>query len=218
MFNRLLVHFVTTGPRADERLVREYVLDAVDRLPGRPDCDRVGFVRAGHKPIDGGLVLLLVEGDGDAVVERERDRWDALVEGGLAEEWGAEEADHDYMARWGEDGAALRTRLEALAARMSRLAYEEFDDPPDPVDEFAGEAADRESPTGLGWWTLLHLLTVQQGYSYGMEIDAYVEGIREAALKTAHYRDRESAIAKLDEAVAALDDVRDEIERVAEDD
>lgn len=215
MTDRRLVHFTTTGPAADERLVREYVLEAVERLPERPDCDGVGFVPAGQKPMDGGLVLLQLVGDVDAVVERERDRWDALVDEGLAEDWSLGAADGAPASHWGESGAELRTRLEVLAARMSRLVYEEFDEAPDAVDAHPAEADAREAPTGTGWWTLLHLLTLQRGYSYEREIDAYAEGIRDALHKVVQYEGYEPAGEKIDDVVDSLERVREEVEEAA---
>lgn len=211
--DRLLVHFTTTGPEADERLVREYVLDAVDSLPERSSCDGVGFVPAGQKPGVDGLVLLEIVGDVDAVVESQRDRWDALVDDGLAENWFPEEHGEAFVTHWGEDGAALRGRIDILASRTSKLVFEEFDAPPDPVDAHPEEADERESPTGVGWWSLLHVLTLQQGYGYDEEVDAYAEGIRDALYNIAEYEGYGPAIAKLDEVVDSLEAVRDELDR-----
>lgn len=218
MTKQLLVHFTTTGPEADERLIREYVLEAVDRLPERSSCDGIGFVPAGQKPIAGGLVLLQIVGDVDAVVESERDRWDALVDEGFAEDWSREESDHDIAPHWGENGAELRTRLDLLASHVSRLVFEEFDTPPHPVDAYPEEVDERESSTGIGWWTLLHVLTLQQGYSYETEIDAYTEGIRDALHHIVQYEGSKPANVKIDEAIETLENVRDEIDYVAETD
>lgn len=214
MTEQRLVHFTTTGPQADEQFIREYVLEAVDRLPEQPGCDAVGFVPAGQKPIEGGLVLLQVVGDVNAVVESERDRWDALADQGLIEDWTVDESDQNVVGHWGENGAELRTRLDSLAARMSRLVFEEFETSPDPVDAHPEEADDRESPTGVGWWALLHLLTLHQGYSYEEEVDAYVEAIRDASHHIAQYEGPEPAQAKLDEVIGTLERVRDEVDRV----
>ena len=215
MPDQLLVHFATLGPEADVQLIREYVLEAVDRLPEQPDCAGVGFAPAGQKPGVDGLVLLHIVGDADAVVRRERDRWDALVVDGLVEEWTTEVIEQEMVTEWGEAGTDLRTRLDVLAARMSRLVYDEFDTPPDPVDACPAEADDRESPTGVGWWTLLHLLTLQQGYYYTSEVDAYTQGIRDGLVHIARYEGAEVAREKLDEVVASLEDVPEELERAA---
>ena len=211
MPDQLLVQFKTAGPAADERLVREYILEAVDRLPKQPDCEGVGFVPAGQKPGVDGLVLLHVVGDADAVVRRERDRWNALLEDGLVEDWTTEEAEEAMITEWGENGTALRTRLDVLAARMSVLVYDEFDEPPDPVDAYPAEADDRASPTGVGWWTLLHLLTLQRGYDYASEVDAYTEGITDGLVHVAQYEGSDIAREKLDEVVALLEDAREDL-------
>lgn len=213
MTEQLLVQFPTAGRDADRRLVREYVLDAIDRLAEHPDCEGIGFVRAGQKPGVNGLVLVSITGDPDAVMAAERDRWDELVEAGVADGWSTESV--DPTDEWGANGAALRARLDTLAARLSALLYDAFDSPPDPVDAHPNESDARGSPTGVGWWTLLHLLTLQQGYTYRQEIDAYAAGIRAAVHRTADYEGVEAAIDGLDGVIAALDRTRDEVESAA---
>ena len=156
-------------------------------------------------------MLLHVVGDADAVVRRERDRWNALLDDGLVEDWTTEEAEEAMTTEWGENGTALRTRLDVLAARMSVMVYDEFDEPPDPVDANPAEAEVRASPTGVGWWTLLHLLTLQRGYDYASEVDAYTEGIKDGLVHVAQYEGSDIAREKLDEVVALLEDVRDDL-------
>lgn len=36
------VIFTTTGEDGDDLLIREYLFDAVERLPARPGCDKLG--------------------------------------------------------------------------------------------------------------------------------------------------------------------------------
>lgn len=211
MAEQLLVHFPTAGPDADRRLVREYVLDAVDRLDDHPDCEGIGFVPAGQKPGVGGLVLLSISGDPDPVVATERERWDAIVEAGFADGWTTETV--DPADRWGEDGAALRARIDTLAARLSRQVYEAFDSPLDPVDAHPAETDDRASSTGVGWWTLLHLLTLQQGHSYRAEIDAYVAGLHSAVHSVAEYEGTDAAVGAIDEVIGALETTREQVGR-----
>lgn len=214
MTEHRLVHFTTTGPAADRQLVQEYVLEAVDRLERHPACQGLGFTPAGQKPGIDGLVLLQIVGDTETVIEHERDRWDALVDAGLAEDWTTETV--DPAAQWGDNGAALRSRLDTLAARLSKLVYEAFDTRPHPVDEHPREVGDRETPTGVGWWTLLHILTLQQGYSYDEEIEAYTEGMRDALYKTIQYEGFDIASEKIDEVIESLEALRGEARQSAD--
>jgi putative aminopeptidase FrvX len=50
MTEKTVISFETDGPRADEHLIREYVLSAMERLPAAANCDNVGFLRYGHDP------------------------------------------------------------------------------------------------------------------------------------------------------------------------
>lgn len=210
------VHFSTTGPAADRQLIREYVLDAVERLPDMAACERVGFVPAGHKPGVDGLVILEVFGGQDAIVVHERGRWDELIDTGLAEDWETVTDVPDPTEYYGENGADLRARLSMLAARLSRLVFDEFDEPPDPVDEHPEEAAERATKTGTGWWTLLHCLTLHQAIPYEQEVEAYAEGIRDALIHLAEYRERDAVEAKLDEVTESLEAIRREVRQVAD--
>lgn len=208
MPDQLHLHFATTGPAADRRLIQEYVIEAVERLPKLAECDGIGFVPAGHKPGVDGLVILEIFGDTEAVVAHEGDRWDELVENGLAEDWTSVTDVPDPAGYYGEEGAELRARLSMLAARLSRLVFDEFDRPPDAVDEYPDEANERAARTGTGWWTLLHYLSLHQAIPYEQEVDAYAEGIRDALLNLAEYREREAVEAKLEEVSARLDTTR----------
>jgi len=77
------IRFETDGVEGEERFRRAYVLGAVDRLPDPGICDRFVFIRAGHdSSVAGGVVLVDVFGDPDAVLEQERGTWNALVDDG----------------------------------------------------------------------------------------------------------------------------------------
>lgn len=216
MPDQLHVHFATTGPAADRRLIREYILDAVERLPRRPACDGIGFVPVGHKPGGSGLVILEVFGDAEAVVDHERDRWDELVDEGVAEEWRRVTDLPDPAEYYGEHGAELRARLAMLAAQLSRHVFEEFDQPPDAVDEHPDEASERAARTGTGWWTLLHYLTHHQAMSYEEEVDALAEAARHALLRLTEYRGAKPVDRKIDGVIETFEATRDQVEEVAD--
>jgi len=162
------------GIAADERLIREYVLPAMERLPEREGCTDVGFLRYGHAPeTERGEVRLHLAGDVDALVDTESDRWDELVAEGLATDW--EVTPEDDSETFGPTGAETVAELQFLSSRMAKQVFEAFDEGERlaPVDEHPGEG-----PVPAGWWTLLHFLADQQAYSADEEIDAYTEGIR----------------------------------------
>lgn len=198
------VEFETTGAAADRRLVREYVLDAVARLPDTAACDRVGYAPQGQVPSDGGAVLLFLEGDIDAVVERERDRWDALVDAGLALDWAVIDGTDRFVDIFGERGGELYLRLHHAASRMSAVVFEEFDAPPAAVDAHPDEDGSVET----GWWSLLHQLTVHQGYALEDELAAYERCLEHTLDNIAEHESPERAVARIDEIVAALEDRR----------
>jgi hypothetical protein len=210
------VVFRTTGEDGDERLIREYVFDVVERLPSHPGCEGVGFNPFARKAglaemdVDGGVLVRFWGDDVDAVVDRERERWDALVEDGVAESWEWSDDDDALVEYMGEQGAERYLQFQGLATRLSKLVYEEFRESPDPVDDYPAE--ERAAPAGVGWWRLLHLLTIQQNYRYGEEIDAFVEGIRSTVETVAQFDDHERALRETDEAIASLQALRADLE------
>ncbi len=210
------VNFSTTGEPGDERLVREYVFDAAARLPEQPGCDGVAFTPLARKAdlgemdLEGGVLVQVWGDDVDTVVERERDRWDTLVEEGLAESWEWSVDDGTLADYMGDRGADRYLEYQALATRLSRLVYETFDAAPDPVDEYPGE--DRTAPAGVGWWRLLHLLTIQQNYRYQQELDAYVEGIRSTIHTIAEFDNRDQALRATNAIIESLEALRAELD------
>lgn len=209
------ITFRTDGEAGDERLVREYVFDAVERLPERPGCEGVAFNPLARKAdlaemdLAGGVLVRIWGDDVDAVVADERERWDALVEDGVAESW--ELLDDAALAEYmGERGAQRYLEFHELATRLSKQVYEAFEEPPDPVDEYPGE--ERSAPAGVGWWRLLHLLTIQQNYRYSEEIDAYAEGIRSTVHTLARFDGRERALRETDAVIESLEALRAELE------
>lgn len=198
----------TDGRRSVERVVRAYVLDAVDRLSDHPGCEGVSFV----PNLDGGFVALRIVGDVDDVVATERAVWDDLVDDGLLESWEVEEkAEWNLEDHWADNGAILFTELGLLAARLSKLVYETVEAPLDPVDVYPGEREERGQNLGVGWWTLLDQLTAHQGYSEEEAVDVYAAALRFRLETIARSVDEELAVEKLDEVVDSLETCRDGI-------
>lgn len=212
--------FKTAGRKEDEAFIREYVWDAIERLENQPSCEAVGFMPLTRKAhlaemnVDGGVLLRITGTDVDRIVEQELDHWDALVSDGFANEWTQSNTDEDLSSYLGENGADLYAHLELLSAKMSKLVFEddELTRPVDPLDEYPEE--ERDAPLGVGWWRLLHLLTVQQNYRYEEEIDAFAEGMVFALRNIARFDDHERAEAKIDGIIRTLEAVRKDLGQI----
>ena len=204
-----MIAFKTDGPEADKQFIEEYVLGLVDRTSEMDEWERVGYARSGQGPIDGGQVSVFFDGDPETVISAEADRWDELISAGFADEWTHEEDRNlDAMeAVLGEQGAQLHIRQIDLAGRLSQHTLEEFESRPDPVDEFPEE----DVPTPIGWWGVLHNLTVQMGYPLTDEIAAYTQGIRHTLKNIAQYSGPEQAEDELDQVIDELEGMREEI-------
>ena len=212
MTEATVVEFDTAGAAADERLVREYILPARDRLLSTDACERCGFLRYGHDPgRPGGQVRLHLRGEVDLLVAAERDRWDELVEEGLAHSW-QEVGPDDDTETFGARGDALVDDLQFLATAMARPLYEEYDDPTDlaPVDTYPDDG-----PVPAGWWTLLHFLSNHRALTAREEVDASFEAMRNRLLSLGA-RDPTQAERKIESLHDDLDDLRAEIESTRE--
>lgn len=201
------VVFETTGTEADRRVIEEYVLDAINRLSEQQACDRVGFAPQGQLLGEGGELLLFFEGDSDTILEREREKWDALVEEGLILDWESTEATERFMDIFGEQGGELYLRLHHIVSQMSWVAFEEFETPPAAVDAYP----DEETAVSVGWWVTLHLLTVHQGYTIEAEFDAYVKGVEHALDNITEYNSPRRAVNEIDDLIESLERRRETI-------
>ena len=209
MSELLYISFQTGGSAEDRQLIEEYVLDLVERAPEMDGCERVGYARSGQAPIDGGQVSILFDGSPEQVIDTEADHWDELVAAGFAEEWTRnDERNLDQMEEiLGEQGAQLHLRQIDFTAKLSPLVFEAYNLRPDPVDEFPEE----DAPTPIGWWGVLHNLTVQMGYPLTDEIAAYTQGTRHTLKNIAQYSGPEQAEDELDQVIDELEGMREEI-------
>lgn len=175
MSDRKVVIFETTDVAAEERLIREYIVPAFRRLDDRTDVHWLIFNRYGHDPsVTGGEVTFYIFGDVETITAEERERWDALVDNGFADEWWTD--DTEIHIEEFDKREHLRYRMRAAASRMTVEFYEEFDELPDSIDEFDGE-----SRRSVGWWNCLHHIINQLGYQAGdgeEEIDLLFELLR----------------------------------------
>jgi hypothetical protein len=203
------ISFVTAGHEADERLIREYVVPAMDRLEAIDGCRGVRFSRFGRDPrYEQSEVILGLYGEIEAVIAAERERWDELVADGLAESWsrsGAPFADRPADVR------DFLARAYVLGSRMAATYYETFDARPDLVEEVTDDAGRR-----YGLWSAIHVLTNNVGYGAETEIDAYELLLRDRLVALTELRDHDAARDRIDELRAALDDLEDTVDRLDE--
>lgn len=201
------VDFATNGAAADRRFIEAYLSDAVSRLPETPGCDRIGYAPQGHVLTDEGGVLLFLDGDLGALVELERGKWDALVDDGLLLDWEVTDVTERFSKTFGERGGELYLRLHHCASLMSEIVFDEFRTPPAAVDAYPAES----SKATIGWWAILHLLTVHQGYPLEDELDAYAHGLEHTLDNIAEFEGPDRAADTIDELVETLETRRDTI-------
>ncbi|MFP8958727.1 hypothetical protein ACLI4Y_18640 [Natrialbaceae archaeon A-CW3] len=206
--NYELVEFQTEDATDEERFIREYVIDAIERLPENHFCESMGFIRLSTNPhADSGAVHLSFVGDLDAIIDHEREIWANYVEQGVILEW--KPSDHPWnQIDAGEQTMELSWRLTVLASRMSAEVFDEFETQPAAVDEYPEE----EKPSPSGWWTLLHILTNHQGYTPEEEIAASIENVRNHLHYMAERDDPAEAEEKIDGLIDTLEGIREDVQ------
>lgn len=207
-----VVVFAETPDDAD-RFIREYVLEAIDRLRELDACQRVWFV-PGSDPETGerSVVAMTIEGDPDTIIDHEEDRWNSFVGDGLITRWEHEKKryEEDPAERLGEKTAEWIPILNQLEAEMAKLAYETFEEHgtvPGAIDLYPEQDGEQQ----LGWWSVLHTVTYQLNYSLDEELDAYRYGIEHTLRNFAEFEGEDEAEARLDELINTLEAKREEI-------
>lgn len=153
------VLFQTDSEEDTDQFIREYVLDAIDRVSEIDGCNGITFDRDEQLNPDGDSVVLSVMGNFETFVDHERDRWNEYQETELVNTWEATSfTDEEVAWKFGENGADLATQLLPLGGEMAKRAYEEFEaDPfPHPVDSTPQD----DGWIPVGWWLVLHHITV----------------------------------------------------------
>lgn len=209
MTEQMKVRFEVADIDTEERLIREYVAPAFERLCEREDVRWPSFTRFGHDPsIEAGRVVLFVFGDVEAVVEDENARWDELVDDGLVIEWQIEE--NDPGAGTFNEQQQLRFRMRSAASRMSLDFFDAFEELPEGVSKTEG------GELSFGWDFCLHHLINQLGYQTTggeKEIDLLFQPLTDQIHALAMSRDVETADEKIEELTGELGTLSAELYR-----
>lgn len=200
---------------AEHRFVTSYLPDAWDRFESSAYWETGWFWSYGQFiEYDVGLdhpeVLLVFDGDPDALVSSEARRWDSFA--GL-ESWECLRYDDpdtveqtyeslraQQQAAKGERGGELEYRYKPLTSRLALSYRRTFDDQLPPV-----AARTDENPVGIGFWGLIHALFVQCGYDSYEETETYLHGIRSRLKSLALYLGEEAARAEYDRLLAEFE-------------
>lgn len=194
------ISFVTSGHDADERLIREYVVPALDHLESISGCTGVRFSRFGMDPrYDQSEVKLGIYGDSEAVIESERDRWDELVEQGLIESWSRDGVPFSDQP---DEVQEFLGRAYILGSHMAREYYEAFDDRPGFVEEVTDGSGRR-----YGLWAAFHVLANDIGYDAEEEVDAHELLLRDRIIALTELRGHDFARNRIDDLRSELDDL-----------
>lgn len=207
------LHF--DDPAAEAAFCRTYLVDAWDRFLASEYWDHGWFWRYGQFADfdafpDGGLVRLVFDGDPDALVAAEADRWNSID--GLAawsvqryDELDGEERYDSLLAQQrdakGDVGGEREYRFKALTAELAVAYYREFDEPlpaaPEPGGQApGGDGSGGDDPIGIGVWALLHDLLTQTGYNWYDETDVALRMLRNRMKSIAGYRGADAALAE----------------------
>jgi hypothetical protein len=199
------IAFVTDGHAADERLLREYIVPAMDRLEAIEGCDGVRFARFGQDPrYDRSEVRLGIYGDYERVIDAERERWDDLVAEGLIESWsraGPPFADQPAAVQ-----ATLRDAY-VLGSHMAAAYYDAFEERPGLVAETTDEAGRR-----YGLWSAVHVLINNIGYDPAEEVDAYELLLRDRLVALTELRGHAFVRDRIDDLRAELDALEETVD------
>lgn len=193
----------TSGESANRELIEEYIFEAIDRLRERDSIENASFTQQTHGSDDTASVSLTLVGDTDPVVDDESARWEQLAQQGLILDWDL----NDYTELWdqqADESMQLRLELSDIATEASKLAFDKFAEPPAIVEEYP----DKETLYPIGWYTLLHQLTLQQGYDVDDELDAYTQLLRLTLDNLRNHEGNEYTNTRIDEIVESIEEKR----------
>lgn len=204
---------------AERRFLATELPDAWDRFESSDYWDSGWFwpysqFAAYDVGVDGGLVRLVFDGDPDALVAAEADRWEAFD--GLTgwdvrryDDEGFESLRAQQREAKGDVGGEREYRYKPLTSRLALAVREKFPDGlPAAPDSDSGDADD----IGAGMWSLVHSLYVQSGYDWYEENDASLRALESRVKSVAKYRGADAAREEYDRLLEELVDFEDELE------
>lgn len=171
------------------------------------------FVREGADGLAGKEIVFVLDGDIDAIVERERDEWERLVADGIIDSWRVRRYDEEGFESlldqqrdsYGPVGGERMYHLKTAMASFAVETWERFgDDLP-----LLGERSD-ENPRTIGLWAAVHSLMTQTGHTWSEEVEMCTRLVESRARSLEMYEDEEAGLELLDDAIAELSAYRDE--------
>jgi hypothetical protein len=211
------IEFAFASPDDELRFLRRYLPEAWDRFEAG-DYWKTGWFRSYRQFVDydcgpdGGLVRLVFEGDPDALVEAESDRWQGTE--GLAD-WRLrryETEGYDSLLAQqrdakGDRGGEWEYRVKPVVSRFSLAVLRKFDD----LVPAAG-GSDEANPKGIGFWAAMHDQFVQCGYGWYDETAACRKALKTRLKSIAVYRGVDAARAEYEAILADWEAYGDELE------
>lgn len=224
------VTFDLPDTRREVEFLQEYMIPAWERFHASDAFESGYFWRAGNFPhndlvdverekhelerLEPGMIIFLINGSPDEIVETEREYWEEFEAAGLLDGWEThsfeprvENALAKMRDKYGEEGGDIAYRLRGIAADTTVDLLSEFEQPLPAVGE-----STEENPVPIGFWTIIHFLMKHQGYDWYQEIDACKTAIKGRVMSLSTFTSDEEARAKLDAVIEELETFRSEFE------
>lgn len=171
------------------------------------------FVREGTDQLAGKEVVFVLEGDIDAIVERECDEWTRLEEAGVVDSWRLRRYDEEGFESLLDQqrdsyGAVGGERMYHLKTAMASFAVETWATFEDDLPLLGEESA--ENPAGIALWAVVHVLMTQTGHTWHEEVEMCTRLVENRARSLEMYEDEAAALDLLDDAIDELSTYRDE--------
>ena len=201
------IEFTFGSPDAETQFLQRYLAEAWDRFEAA-DHWETGWFWSYRQFADydcgpdGGLVRLVFEGDPDALLAVESERWQD-VEGLTDWQLRRYEAEgYDSLLAQqrdakGDRGGELEYRVKPIVSRFSLSYLRAFDDLLPAVGESGGA-----NPKGIGFWAAVHDQFVQCGYDWYDETAAYRKALKNRLKSIAAYRGADAARAEYEAILA----------------
>lgn len=180
-----------------------------------PDVEFTELTREEHDltRLTRGMIVFVINGDPETIIDAECDRWQAYRSEGLLDGWSCQSYRPTYrnareklFEKYGQVGGARAYQLRIIAAETTIRVLAAFDERLPAVG-----SQTEDNPVPIGYWAMTHFLMKQQGYGWYDEIDACTKAIRSRLISLASFAETTTATAVLEETIAELEAVRDEL-------